>query len=154
MIDIHMILRQRLTAEAEKRGYISVTREEYNAYAVWLTGYPNENTHNEQGLLFNGVPLHIEGVEYPKLNKTTYNNGKDLMPGDIKVVKVQPMDVVTKEPTGPARYIAYLGFIVGEPPILNLQSAMKFYMASAETEEQAKRDLVETLKDHLERAIS
>lgn len=87
------------------------------------------------------------------MSKTTFNNGKDLMPGDIEVIALQPRDPITQENTGPLQYRAFFGFAIGDPFNTEKKPQTKFYTAVGDTPEEATRDLVLLLKDHLDRAV-
>lgn len=72
---------------------------------------------------------------------TSFNNGKDLMPGDIRVV-------VT--PSG--KFQAFLGFMTKWEPG-HTEHGSKFYTATADTAKEAEQNLVLILKEHLDRII-
>ena len=84
---------------------------------------------------------------------TTYNNGKDLMPQDI--VAIREMDVITEKPKldaeGKEIWHAFLGVIAYTGVI---QQPPKYYRSTASTEKEAKENLVDILKAHLDRAIN
>lgn len=74
------------------------------------------------------------------MGQDDFNNGKDLMPDDIKTEACQ-FD-------GKPAVRAYLGFLCfpgkGAAPA-------KFYQATAETKEQAVNDIIDMMVAHLER---
>ena len=80
------------------------------------------------------------------MTQHTYNNGKDVMPDDIRYVQVKPNIVH-----------AYLGFI--QIPKVFLASVdtespepkPKYYQATGSTKEEARRDLIQCMIDDLKR---